>query len=144
MIVSRRQSLSAVARLSSCPFSNLFGERLRATIAEDDWILSTRYPFSSPVLVHRSPIVVASDLQQKSDCQSGTVCLTKVIMTTVEEIEHAVAELAPSELSRLTAWMREYDAKVWDGQMEDDSASGRLDFLFEEAESEPDQNSVTP
>ncbi|MFZ4397454.1 MAG: hypothetical protein ACOYOU_17720 [Kiritimatiellia bacterium] len=57
-------------------------------------------------------------------------------MTTVEEIEHAVAELAPSELSRLTAWLREYDAKVWDGQMEDDSKSGRLDFLFEEAEKE--------
>jgi len=59
-----------------------------------------------------------------------------VSMTTVEEIEHAVTELAPSELSRLAAWMREYDAKVWDGQMEEDSASSRLDFLFEEAESE--------
>ena len=70
------------------------------------------------------------------DCQSGPVCFTIASMTTVEEIEHAVTELAPSELSRLAAWMREYDAKVWDGQMEEDSASSRLDFLFEEAESE--------
>jgi len=57
-------------------------------------------------------------------------------MSTVEEIEQAVVELPPSELARLAAWMREYDAEVWDRQMEEDSASGKLDVLFEQADQE--------
>ena len=57
-------------------------------------------------------------------------------MTTVEEIEHAVEELSPSDLARFAAWVREYDARVWDRQMNDDAEAGRLDFLFEEADNE--------
>lgn len=57
-------------------------------------------------------------------------------MTTVEEIEHAVEELTPSDLARFAAWVREYDAKVWNRQLDEDSAAGRLDFLFDEAKME--------
>jgi len=55
-------------------------------------------------------------------------------MKTVEEIEQEIQELPASGVAKLSAWLAEYDAKVWDEQMEEDAASGRLDFLFEEAD----------
>ena len=54
-------------------------------------------------------------------------------MKTVEEIEQEIQELPPSGVARLTAWLAEYDSKIWDEQMEKDAASGKLEFLFEEA-----------
>ena len=57
-------------------------------------------------------------------------------MKTVEEIEQEIRELPPSGVAKLSVWLAEYDAKVWDRQMEEDAASGKLDALFEEAERE--------
>ena len=57
-------------------------------------------------------------------------------MKTVEEIEHAIQELPPSGVAKLSAWLAEYDARVWDKQMVEDAGSGRLDFLFDEADKE--------
>lgn len=57
-------------------------------------------------------------------------------MKTVEEIEQEIQELSPAGVAKLSAWLAEYDAKVWDAQMEDDDASGRFDFLFDEADKE--------
>lgn len=57
-------------------------------------------------------------------------------MKTVEEIEQEIQELPPSGVARLSAWLMEYDATVWDKQMEEDAVSGNLNFLFEEAENE--------
>ena len=57
-------------------------------------------------------------------------------MKTVEEIEQAIQELTPAGVAKLSAWLAEYDAKVWDKQMEEDAASGRLNFLFDEADKE--------
>ena len=57
-------------------------------------------------------------------------------MKTVEEIEHEVTKLPPSEVPRLARWIAEYDSKLWDKQLDEDAAAGRLDRLFEEAESE--------
>lgn len=54
-------------------------------------------------------------------------------MKTVEEIEQEIQELSPAGVAELAAWLAEYDAKVWDKQMDEDAASGRLDFLFAEA-----------
>lgn len=78
----------------------------------------------------------AARLQQETTCQFSAVSPILTAMITVEEIERAVEELPPSDVARLAAWLAEYDAKVWDKQMEEDSAAGRLDFLFEEARSE--------
>ena len=52
------------------------------------------------------------------------------------EIKQAVAQLPPQELTALTAFLVQLDNAVWDKQIEADSAAGKLDFLFEEAEKE--------
>jgi hypothetical protein len=54
-------------------------------------------------------------------------------MSTIQEIERAVSDLSPEELSRFRAWFLEFDAQVWDEQLESDVASGRLQALAEEA-----------
>ena len=57
-------------------------------------------------------------------------------MSTVEEIEHAVEQLAPADFDRLAAWVSARYHDRWKGQMDRDAAAGKLDFLFNEAESE--------
>ena len=54
-------------------------------------------------------------------------------MSTIQEIEHAVQQLPPSDLAAFRAWFVEFDAHIWDEQIERDAASGRLDALAEEA-----------
>ena len=57
-------------------------------------------------------------------------------MDRVEEIEAAIDSLSDAEFRRIARWFRERSAKLWDDQLDSDSASGKLDFLFEEAEGE--------
>ena len=52
------------------------------------------------------------------------------------EIKDAVRELSPKELAELAAFISKQDNVEWDRQMEEDAASGKLDFLFQEAERE--------
>jgi hypothetical protein len=52
------------------------------------------------------------------------------------EIKSAVRELSPKELAELTAFISEQDNAVWAEQIEQDAASGKLDFLFHEADDE--------
>ena len=52
------------------------------------------------------------------------------------EIKSAVRELSPKELAELTAFISEEDNAVWSDQIEQDAASGKLDFLFQEADDE--------
>jgi len=54
-------------------------------------------------------------------------------MGTVKEIVEAVRSLPPSELEAFRAWFAEYDAELWDREMEADVEAGRLDCLAEEA-----------
>ena len=54
-------------------------------------------------------------------------------MGTVQEIQTAVSELSPKELSAFRTWFAEFDAMLWDRQLEKDVAAGRLDALAEEA-----------
>ena len=55
-------------------------------------------------------------------------------MTTVAEITGAVKRLPNKELARFRKWFAQYDAAVWDRQLESDMDSGRLDALVREAE----------
>lgn len=57
-------------------------------------------------------------------------------MTRIAEIEDAIATLPREDFSRLEAWFDSYRERVWDCQIEADSASGALDFLLREAEEE--------
>jgi hypothetical protein len=54
-------------------------------------------------------------------------------MTTVEELEKAVAGLTPEQLAKFRAWFAEFDARLFDAKIERDAKSGKLDRLAEEA-----------
>jgi hypothetical protein len=48
-------------------------------------------------------------------------------MTTIEEIENAVARLPPDELDAFRAWFAEFDAACFDEKIARDIESGKLD-----------------
>ena len=54
-------------------------------------------------------------------------------MENVEAIEKAVESLPPSELAKFRHWFAEFDAAVWDRQIEFDANSGKLESLAAEA-----------
>jgi hypothetical protein len=57
-------------------------------------------------------------------------------MSRIEEIEAAIDGLSPEEYRRIVEWLRMREQKRWDDQMDADASAGKLDFLFEEVESE--------
>lgn len=54
-------------------------------------------------------------------------------MTTIQEIEDAVAGLSHDELVRFSAWFSEFTSAVWDEQIDADARSGKLNTLGDEA-----------
>jgi hypothetical protein len=56
-------------------------------------------------------------------------------MGRAEEIEAAIAGLPPEEYRRVAEWFRVREQECWDHQLDADSSAGKLDFLFDEAES---------
>ncbi len=55
-------------------------------------------------------------------------------MTTVTEIRGAVKRLPKRDLARFRKWFAEYDAAVWDRQLEADANAGKLEALIREAQ----------
>ncbi len=55
------------------------------------------------------------------------------LMSTVREIEEAVSQLSSQELATFRSWFAEFDGALWDRQIEEDVAAGRLDDLAKEA-----------
>ena len=54
-------------------------------------------------------------------------------MTKLEEIEAAVAELAPRELERFRTWFEEFQSARFDAKVERDARGGKLERLAETA-----------
>ena len=54
-------------------------------------------------------------------------------MTTVKEIEEAVANLPKPEVDKFRLWFEKFDAELWDTQFENDVRSGKLDLLADQA-----------
>ncbi len=54
-------------------------------------------------------------------------------MTNIDEIKQAIAHLSVEELADLRRWFDELDATLWDQQIEEDVAAGKLNVLAEEA-----------
>ena len=54
-------------------------------------------------------------------------------MIEIEEIKNAIESLPEDDYIQFRYWFSERDWKQWDAQIEEDSASGKLDFLIEEA-----------
>jgi len=47
----------------------------------------------------------------------------------IEELEDVIMHLPQGKLKKFRAWFAEFDAKVWDEQIEKDALSGKLDAL---------------
>lgn len=54
-------------------------------------------------------------------------------MTKLEMLEREVQALSTEELAAFRAWFAEYDWAVWDRELEEDVAAGRLDAFAAEA-----------
>lgn len=54
-------------------------------------------------------------------------------MTKLDDIEKAVAALAPSELARFRSWFAEFDAARFDEKLARASTGGKLDQLADQA-----------
>ena len=54
-------------------------------------------------------------------------------MTKLQAIEEQIKSLSPGELAELREWLLEHDWAEWDRQIERDSASGKLEQLFQKA-----------
>ena len=62
----------------------------------------------------------------------------------IQELEKAVTQLPSLELAQFTAWFEEYQADLWDKQIERDALSGRLDALAEQAHREFEAGNCRP
>ena len=54
----------------------------------------------------------------------------------VQEIETAIAQLPVKKLIEFSVWFEEYQAQVWDKQIEDDLENGRLDAILAKIDDE--------
>jgi hypothetical protein len=55
-------------------------------------------------------------------------------VSTVDEIEAAISNLPLKDFARVRDWLLERDNLLWDKQIEEDAAAGRLDPLMAEIE----------
>ena len=62
----------------------------------------------------------------------------------IAEIENEIKKRPPAEVSDLMAWLRRYHAELWDRQIEEDLASGRLDSLLSEVDVEIEAGLAKP
>ena len=49
-----------------------------------------------------------------------------MLMITVPDIEKAIEQLSPPQLSQLSRWLNEYIEKAWDARMEADAEAGKF------------------
>jgi len=54
-------------------------------------------------------------------------------MAIIETIQREIESLPPQAYKNLAHWFFERDWALWDKELEEDSQSGKLDFLIEEA-----------
>jgi len=65
-------------------------------------------------------------------------------MSLVKELEQAVRRLSREDLIAFRHWFAEFDQQMWDGELEQDVAAGRLDHLADEALDELRQGRTRP
>ena len=54
-------------------------------------------------------------------------------MSEVEQLEKQIEKLSAEDLARFRTWFLEFDARVWDDQIEADLKAGKLKGLIAEA-----------
>ena len=65
-------------------------------------------------------------------------------MSTVAEIEAAISNLPPQDFAQVRDWLLERDNLLWDKEIEEDAATGRLNHIIEEIESDIAADRVKP
>ena len=65
-------------------------------------------------------------------------------MSSVAEIERAIAQLSPGEFVELERWFEAEQNRKWDRQIEEDSQSGKLREAYHRLESENQGQSNIP
>jgi len=65
-------------------------------------------------------------------------------MSSVAEIEQAIAELSRRDFSSLAQWFEEERSRKWDLQMEEDEKSGKLQALHKRLEEENRDHAEIP
>jgi hypothetical protein len=65
-------------------------------------------------------------------------------MSEIKQLEKTVSNLSPNDLAQFRAWFLEFDARVWDAQIETDLKAGKLDSLIAEARVELEQGKARP
>jgi hypothetical protein len=65
-------------------------------------------------------------------------------VSSVTEIEAAILRLSREEFADLAAWFDEQRNRVWDCQIEKDSASGALDFLLKKVDEDIAKGGTRP
>jgi hypothetical protein len=65
-------------------------------------------------------------------------------MTKLEKIEYDIASLNKADIKKISKWLDEYNADLWDKQIEDDAASGKLDKLVSAAKAQAAAGRVGP
>ena len=57
-------------------------------------------------------------------------------MAKIDELKNTIETLSPDDYGKLRQWFSERDWERWDEQLENDSKSGKLNFLIKEMEGE--------
>lgn len=65
-------------------------------------------------------------------------------MGAVEKLELLIKSLSAEELAKFRVWFADFDAQVWDRQIETDTAAGKLDRLIEESMADHRANKSRP
>ena len=60
-------------------------------------------------------------------------------MSSITEIQQAILSLPEADYLQLRHWFNELNWEKWDRQIEEDSESGKLDFLIAEARETGDE-----
>jgi hypothetical protein len=63
---------------------------------------------------------------------------------TVSEIKSAIKQLHPKDVMHLASWIADYDYALWDKQIEQDLAAGKLDKFLREADTAIKQGRTRP
>ena len=65
-------------------------------------------------------------------------------MSAIEKLELLIKSLSPEKLTQFREWFAEFDAQVWDRQIEAAAAAGKLDRLIEESMADQRARKIRP
>ena len=65
-------------------------------------------------------------------------------MGAVEKLELLIKSLSPEDLAKFREWFADFDAQIWDRQIQSDAAAGKLDRLIDESMADHRANKTRP